>query len=319
MTYHSGSRAMQDRVGVRDLADHMGRAIGQGIRPVAAAFLELQPMLVVGAAAPGSGAQAGGGRGSRAGAEPGDGIGAAGGATAGNSSVWASLLTGRPGFVRATGPRQMSVAGGLRAGDPLAAALATPGTPVGTLALDPRTRRRMRLNGRVRPTPRGFAVEADQVFANCPKYLQKREVYETVDRTAGVPRSGTELTPSQREFVETADTFFLATAHPHGADASHRGGNPGFVHVDAPGELSWRDYAGNSMFLTLGNLAADPRAGLLFLDWSSGAVLQLTGTARTEFTPDGERTVRFTLAEAVETPAASPLRWSAPAYSPANP
>ncbi|MET9905060.1 pyridoxamine 5'-phosphate oxidase family protein [Streptomyces sp. NPDC006446] len=339
MTYHSGSRAMQDRVGVRELADHVGRAIGQGIRPVAAAFLELQPMLVVGAAAPEGGAKAGsggsgtsadpgrgvgsavpgGGSGPEGDAAPGGGIGSGSGAIPGNGGVWASLLTGRPGFVRATGPHRMSVAGGLRAGDPLTDALATPGTPVGTLALDPRTRRRMRLNGRVRPTPRGFAVEADQVFANCPKYLQKREAYETVDRAAGVPRSGTELTPSQREFVEAADTFFLATVHPHGADASHRGGNPGFVRVDAPGELSWRDYAGNSMFLTLGNLSADPRAGLLFLDWTSGAVLQLTGTARTEFTPDGERTVRFTLTEAVETPAASPLRWSAPAYSPANP
>jgi predicted pyridoxine 5'-phosphate oxidase superfamily flavin-nucleotide-binding protein len=303
MTYHSGSRAIQDRVGVRDLADHVGRSVGQGIRPVVAAFLELQPMLVVGAAAPEGGTE-----------------GERDAGTTGGGGVWASLLTGDPGFVRATGARQISVAGGLAAGDPLTAALTTPGTGVGTIALDPRTRRRMRLNGRVRPTPRGFAVEADQVFANCPKYLQKRQTYETVTgRTAGTPRRAGELTSSQREFVEAADTFFLATVHAHGADASHRGGNPGFVRVGTPGELSWPDYPGNSMFLTLGNLAADPRAGLLFLDWTSGTVLQLTGTARTEFTPDGERTVRFTLAEAVETSAASPLRWSAPAYSPANP
>ncbi|WP_315903760.1 pyridoxamine 5'-phosphate oxidase family protein [Streptomyces rhizosphaerihabitans] len=370
MTYHSGSRAIQDRVGVRDLADHMGRAVGRGIRPVAAAFLELQPMLVVGAVAPESGAGAGGGasgrgaesgaepgrgagaggrapengaepgshaetgaelgrgvesgvesgKGVETGAEPGRGVGSEGGAAPGGGDVWVSLLTGRPGFLRATGPHQLSVVGGLPAGDPLTAALATPGTLVGTIALDPRTRRRMRLGGRVRPTPRGFAVEADRVFANCPKYLQKRETYETVaDRAAGVPRRGRELTASQRQFVEAADTFFLATVHANGADASHRGGNPGFVHVDTPGELSWRDYPGNSMFLSLGNLAADPRAGLLFLDWTSGAVLQLTGTARTEFAPDGERTVRFILTEAVETPGASPLRWSAPAYSPANP
>ncbi|MEU4172484.1 pyridoxamine 5'-phosphate oxidase family protein [Streptomyces sp. NPDC026665] len=303
MTYHSGSRTIQDRVGVRDLADHVGRAVGQGIRPVAAAFLELQPMLIVGAAAPDGG--------TRREHEPGP---------AGGGAVWASLLTGEPGFVRATGARRISVVGGLPAGDPLAAALAVPGTAVGTIVLDPRTRRRMRLNGRVRPTPRGFAVEADQVFANCPKYLQQRQTYEKVTgRTPGVPRRGTELSPSQREFVAAADTFFVATVHAHGADASHRGGNPGFVRVDTPRELSWPDYPGNSMFLTLGNLTADPRAGLLFLDWTSGSVLQLTGTARTEFAPDGERTVRFTLSEAVETPAASPLRWSAPAYSPANP
>ena len=289
MTYHSGSRAVQDRVGVRDLADHVGRAIGQGIRPVAAAFLELQPMLVIGAADPDTGA------------------------------VWAALLTGEPGFVRATGPHRISVRGGLHEGDPLTAALATAGTAVGTIELDPRTRRRMRLNGRVTPTARGLAIDADQVFSNCPKYLQRRETYERVERAPEAIRHGSELTPSQREFIEAADTFFIASVHGHGADASHRGGNPGFVHATSPNELSWRDYPGNSMFLTLGNLSDDPRAGLLFLDWTSGAVLQLTGRARTEFDAHGERTVRFTVEAVAETPGASPLRWTAPEYSPANP
>jgi hypothetical protein len=73
------------------------------------------------------------------------------------------------------------------------------------------------------------------------------------------------------------------------------------------------------MFLTLGNLEADPRAGLLFLDWVSGSVLQLTGRARTQYAADGRRTVRFTVTEAVQTPAASPLCRSPPEYSPANP
>ncbi|MER5217459.1 pyridoxamine 5'-phosphate oxidase family protein [Streptomyces sp. NPDC002838] len=288
--YHAGSRAVQDRVGVRDLADHVGRAVGQGVKPVAAAFLELQPFLVLGAAAPETG------------------------------RVWSTVVTGPPGFVRATGPHQISVAGGPPATDPLATALTAPGTPVGTIALDPRTRRRMRLNGRLRPTARGFAVEAEQVFANCPKYLQKRESYQTVeDRRPGTPRHGGELTSRQGALVAAADTFFLATVHPDGADASHRGGNPGFVRVDSPRALSWPDYPGNAMFLTLGNLATDPRAGLLFLDWTAGTALQLTGEARTEFDADGERRVRFTLTEAVETEGAVPLRWSAPEYSPANP
>ncbi|MDN3022866.1 pyridoxamine 5'-phosphate oxidase family protein [Streptomyces sp. S.PB5] len=286
--YHAGSREVQDRVGVRESADHVGRSVGEGIKPVAAAFLGLQPLLVVGAADPSTG------------------------------RVWASPLSGAPGFVRATGPRRITVTGGVLPTDPLAPALATAGVSVGTIALDPRTRRRMRLNGRLRPSAGGFSVDAEQVFANCPKYLQRRESYETVaGRRSGTPVRGAELTGGQAEFVSRADTFFVATVHPGGADASHRGGNPGFVHVDSPRELSWRDYPGNAMFLTLGNLAADPRAGLLFLDWTTGTALQLTGEARTEF--GAERRVRFTVTEAVETPAALPLRWSAPEYSPANP
>ncbi|MFC9932236.1 pyridoxamine 5'-phosphate oxidase family protein [Streptomyces sp. NPDC127190] len=302
--YHAGSRTLQDRLGVRDRADHVGRSLGQDIKPVAAAFLELQPLLVVAAAAPETG------------------------------RVWASALTGTPGFVRATGPRRMSVhtpgpsahASGTsehppaRLEDPLATALGTPGTPVGTIALDPRTRRRMRLNGRLRPTPRGFTVEADQVFSNCPKYIQRREGYETVPgRTPGPSRRLTRLGAAEADLVRAADTFFLATVHSAGADASHRGGNPGFVQVTSPTELTWPDYPGNAMFLTLGNLHTDPRAGLLLLDWETGTTLQLTGRARTEFSADGGRTVRFTLAEARLTPAALPLRWTPPEYSPANP
>ncbi|MFS4093089.1 pyridoxamine 5'-phosphate oxidase family protein [Streptomyces sp. AF1A] len=285
--YHAGSLAVQELMGVRDRAEHVGRSVGQDIKPVAAAFLELQPLLVVGAADPGTG------------------------------RVWASALTGEPGFVRATGPRRMSVRADTGR---LAPALRTPGTPVGTIALDPRTRRRMRLNGRLEPTPRGFAVEADQVFSNCPRYIQRRESYETLaDRGPGTARLLTELAPEQEEFIRSADTFFLATVHPGGADASHRGGNPGFVRVASPHELTWPDYPGNAMFLTLGNLRGDPRAGLLFLDWTTGTTLQLTGEAHAEFSADGGRTVRFTLAEALWTPSALPLRWSAPEYSPANP
>ncbi|MER5882206.1 pyridoxamine 5'-phosphate oxidase family protein [Streptomyces sp. NPDC001941] len=286
--YHPGSLAVQDRVGVREQAAHVGRSISRGIRPVAAAFLELQPMLVLGAAD-------------------------------GDGRLWSSLLTGRPGFVRATGPGQVSVTGGVRPDDPLAGALAVAGTRVGSLALDPRTRRRMRVNGRARPTPRGLAIEADEVFANCPKYLQQREgyAYEST-RAPGAARHADRLDPAQQAFVRAADTLFVATAAEDGADASHRGGNPGFVHVSSPTELSWPDYPGNAMFLTLGNLQADPRAGILLLDWATGTTLQLSGTARTEHHPDG-RTVRFTVERVVQTDAASPLRWSPPAYSPANP
>ncbi|MFG2605798.1 pyridoxamine 5'-phosphate oxidase family protein [Streptomyces sp. NPDC048514] len=317
-SYHAGSLALQELVGVSERADHVGRSLGRDVKPVAAAFLEQQPLLVVGAADPRSGL------------------------------VWASPLTGPPGFARAAGPGRLSVAtkaggegpgkrapghpaeqapddvthpdGGPLLADPLSVALRTPGTHLGTLALDPRTRRRMRLNGRLRPTEGGFEVEADRVFANCPRHIRRREAYETVaGRVPGLPRRAARLGPGEAEFVRAADTFFLATVHRAGADVSHRGGDPGFVRVLSPRELSWPDYPGNAMFLSLGNLRTDPRAGLLLLDWDTGTTLQLTGEARTVFAADGRRTVRFTVTEARWAPAALPLRWSAPAHSPAGP
>ncbi|MER5807157.1 pyridoxamine 5'-phosphate oxidase family protein [Streptomyces sp. NPDC002033] len=287
--YHRGSIAVQERVGVRGPAEHVGRSIGSDIRGVAADFLAQQPHLVVGAAD-------------------------------GDGRVWASLLTGPPGFVRADGPGRITVTGGLPAGDPLAGALATAGTRVGTIALDPRTRRRMRLDGGLAVTPGGFAVEAERVFSNCPKYLQKRGPVELVAEGPGVLWHGTSLTAGAASAVRAADTFFIATtAGEHGVEASHRGGMPGFVEVVSATELVWPDYAGNAMFLTLGNLALDGRAGLLFPDWEGGGLLQIGGRARTEFGDGGERRVRFTVEAVVESLHPGRLRWSAPEYSPANP
>jgi hypothetical protein len=68
-----------------------------------------------------------------------------------------------------------------------------------------------------------------------------------------------------------ADTFFLGTVHPsRGADASHRGGTPGFVRVEG-GQLWWPDYRGNNMFNSFGNLEVDKTAALLFVDFEKSA------------------------------------------------
>jgi predicted pyridoxine 5'-phosphate oxidase superfamily flavin-nucleotide-binding protein len=114
--------------------------------------------------------------------------------------------------------------------------------------------------------------------------------------------------------VATADTFFIATAAAGGADVSHRGGNPGFVRVLSPTELSWPDYDGNAMLMTVGNLRLNPAAGLLFPDWRSGATLQLTGTADVRATPTGRETF-FRITEVVRTENAFPTGGSEPEYA----
>jgi len=137
----------------------------------------------------------------------------------------------------------------------------------------------------------------------------------------------TQLSPSQQEAIARSDTFFLATAHPvAGADASHRGGMPGFVRVLGPTQLVWPDYSGNSMFQSLGNLAVNPRAGILFMDFAAGSTLQLTGEARVIWDaeriaafPGAQRLVEFAVANAVETSSAFDIRWRLLEYSPVNP
>jgi hypothetical protein len=71
------------------------------------------------------------------------------------------------------------------------------------------------------------------------------------------------------------------------------------------------------MFQTLGNLAVDGRAGLLFVDFDTGTTLQLSGSATIVWEP--ERQVRFRIERAVLNPRAFPLRWRFLDPSPFNP
>jgi len=296
--YHPGERAVQRRAGATGRADHVGRSIRATVPPVAAAFLAERRTIVVGAAD-------------------------------GEGRVWASPLTGPPGFVRAPDDRTVAVGVRPRPGDPLADVLAAGPVRVGGIALEPATRRRMRFNGTARPDGAGLRITTEQVYSNCPKYIQRRAVVGEFPPPEGAPAPlrGDALGQRQRELVAGADTFFVATAGADGsADASHRGGNPGFVRVLGPDRLCWPDYTGNSMYMTLGNLEQDPAAGLLFPDWSTGGFLQLTGEARVDWSasraaavPGAERMVDFTVTGVVQVPRGAGPRRGAPEFSPANP
>jgi hypothetical protein len=138
----------------------------------------------------------------------------------------------------------------------------------------------------------GLEIAADQAFGNCPSYIQKRDLELDLSSPVTAPgpaRRGSELTAEHVEIVENADTFFLGTSHPtRGADTSHKGGLPGFVRVDGP-DLWWPDYAGNNLFNSLGNIAVDPVASMLFIDFRKGATLYLSGMAHLEWVTPGSR------------------------------
>jgi hypothetical protein len=151
------------------------------------------------------------------------------------------------------------------------------------IAIEPQTRRRMRVNGTAVPTPNGLRIHTEQVYSNCPKYITPRPV-PAFDRSPAGGRWTAEIDARTVDTVGAADTFFVGSADTEGnADASHRGGAPGFLHVVSPTRLRWPDYRGNSMFMTLGNIAVNPHCGLLIPNWRTGSTIQLTGTARIDW------------------------------------
>jgi hypothetical protein len=216
--------------------------------------------------------------------------------------LWTSPLRGPAGFLRGTS-RTLRIGTVPNGSDPLNGIEV--GQQVGLVAIEFAARRRVRVNGRLVGTgPDWLEIEVDQAYGNCPQYITRRTLVPSELRGSGgslVDRDST-LQDADRTLIGTADTFFLGTAHPsRGADASHRGGPTGFVRT-AAGVLSWPDLPGNNMFNSLGNIAADPAAALLFIDWTDGAVLALSGTASVEWadprdplSDDGTgRRVRFT-------------------------
>jgi predicted pyridoxine 5'-phosphate oxidase superfamily flavin-nucleotide-binding protein len=223
--------------------------------------------------------------------------------------LWISPLLAPAGFLEA-GARTLRIHATPRRGDPLHG-LAS-GQPFGMLAIEFATRRRVRVNGSLTHTGAdGLEVSVDQAFGNCPKYIQQRHLEHVEGRATGDVERSDRLSAEHVELISRADTFFLGTVHPtRGADASHRGGPPGFVRVES-GQLWWPDYPGNNMFNSFGNLESDKTAALLFVDYERGATLHVSGTATVDWTAAGiagddggtGRRVRFT----VEAIASGPL------------
>jgi predicted pyridoxine 5'-phosphate oxidase superfamily flavin-nucleotide-binding protein len=295
--FHEGERELQERVGKRAVVEKIGRRMIRDHMPDEhRVFFGTLPFLFVGSVDR-------------------------------DGRPWASIVSGEPGFVSTPDERMLSIAARPLPGDPLGENVAS-GAEIGLVGLEFHSRRRNRLNGTVAHTDAtGFAVAVKQSFGNCPQYIQARHP-EPLGRDHAPDaetqaRRASELDDDARSLIETADTFFIASRHDgapedprHGVDMSHRGGKPGFVRIEDARTLVWPEFHGNYHFNTLGNLLVDPRAGLLFVDFESGDLVQLTGTAELIWAGEtvdafegAQRMVRFRIDEAVHLPAALAFRW----------
>lgn len=246
------------------------------------------------------------------------------GAVEPNGSVWATLRAGTPGFVSSPEPSRLHIMTARDPGDPAEKGLGDTDA-VALLGIELHTRRRNRLNGTVaRNGASSFDVVVGQAYGNCPQYIQLRD-FEFSRDPAAPPAEGarqlTRLDARAGEMITTADTFFVASyadldGGKRQVDVSHRGGRPGFVRVGKDGVLTIPDFSGNQFFNTLGNFVVNPRAGLVFVNFETGDLLQLTGAAQVVLDdPEiatfqgAERLWRFTPTQIVYRADALPLRW----------
>lgn len=303
--FHAGEQAVQARLGVQERMLGIGQRVIRDFMPEQHRdFYAQLPFVLVGSLDP-------------------------------QGRPWASVLAGPPGFMQSPQRRALNIEASPAPGDPLVHGL-RPGAPVGFLGIELHSRRRNRINGRITAVGEGsFSVEVEQTVGNCPQYIQGREFEWVRDARDMRPRrtdSLQALDADARTLVAASDTLFVATHAPAdgggpgrdgSADVSHRGGRSGFVRIEDDHTLLVPDFTGNSMFMTLGNLQLDPRAGVLFIDFSTGDLLTLTG--RAEVIWDGaelqafegaERAWRFHVEAGWRLRDALPLRWRFRDWSP---
>jgi uncharacterized protein len=296
MKFHSGEIAVQQRAGVREMAKDVGEGIIDQLPPGATEFLERRPMAVLGTVDT-------------------------------NGRVWASVLTGQPGFLKTVGKQTLKISAPISAGDPILDNLANEGH-IALFAPDFVRSQRVRINGHGVIKDGAIYLTTNEVYGNCRRYLQERLIAGERESPSKDPvKRGIQLTKAQQDQISRADTFFIATDNPErGADVSHKGGNPGFVNVIDARHVAFPDYNGNSMFNTLGNLTVNPHAGLMFIDFDSGRTLQLTGSASIDWSPErgrkfpgAERVIDFELEQVIDNPAGFPLLAKFRQYSRSNP
>jgi hypothetical protein len=256
--FHAGELAVQRRAGTAEEAARLSPMLDPAqLRGGLAAFLALRTFAVITA-------RNAGGR------------------------LWTSPLSGPPGFLEAITPTTLAARARLAEGDPLHALPA--GQQVGLVVVEFAARRRVRVNGTlVAAGGQSLVIEVEQAYGNCPQYIHQRLLAPASPGldSQGDVRRDTVLSPGDAGLIRAADTFFLGTTNPErGSDTSHRGGRPGFVRVDDD-RLWWRDYPGNNLFNSFGNLAVNPEAALFFADFDTGRTLHLSGTAEIEWDKRG--------------------------------
>lgn len=255
--WHAGEKAIQEKLGVSERMDQLGqRVIRDHLPDQHREFYAQVPFIVLGSVDP-------------------------------DGDVWATLLAGRPGFIASPTPTTLEIQARHNTDDPASRGLHA-GDAIGLLGIELHTRRRNRANGILRDAEDGvLRVSIEQSFGNCPQYIQLRDYAFARDPDADFlddVNVSAELDSSARQIIETADTFFVASyADVDGhrqVDVSHRGGKAGFVRVADDGTLTIPDFSGNFFFATLGNILLNGKAGLVFVDFSSGDLLQMSGSAQ---------------------------------------
>jgi predicted pyridoxine 5'-phosphate oxidase superfamily flavin-nucleotide-binding protein len=122
---------------------------------------------------------------------------------------------------------------------------------------------------------------SDVAFTPIVKSIQSergsREYYAKVETRGGFR---TEVTEDLTELLSKVNTAYLATSNSVGQPyAQHRGGPKGFIRMIDDKTLAFADFVGNYPYVTIGNLAENPKAFLFLMDYANRRRIKIWGRA----------------------------------------
>ncbi|MEM9620029.1 MAG: pyridoxamine 5'-phosphate oxidase family protein [Pseudomonadota bacterium] len=119
-----------------------------------------------------------------------------------------------------------------------------------------------------------------QIYTNTHRQLQQQYGTEALADAIEAAAVNEALQPDQSEFIARQIMFFLSSIDEQGRPTvSYKGGTAGFVKVLNNRQLMFPSYDGNGMFYSMGNIAANPQVGLLFVDFQTPNRLRAQGRA----------------------------------------
>ncbi len=119
-------------------------------------------------------------------------------------------------------------------------------------------------------------------YAYTDSVRDAQEQYGSRRGNASMEKSGDrfELTPREIPFIESRDSFFMATVGENDWPyMQHRGGPPGFLKVINETTLAMADYRGNRQYISVGNINASGRVALFLIDYPSRNRLKIWAEA----------------------------------------
>lgn len=245
---------------------------------------------------------------------------------------WAVMRVGPAGFMSSPDDKTLAISSRPLTGEPADLSL-TVGAKVSVVGIEFETQRRNRLNATIATADDDrLSFHVDQSYGNCPKYIQIRTKTPIGALQPKTPSVAPTLSAADQAQISHADTLLIASRAAQlgddpraGVDINHRGGMPGFVSVLDDTTIQFPDYKGNSFYNTFGNIVTDDRVGLQFVDFETGTLLNIKGTAvLVEDLNDGSlplmgRGLRITVQSVTRAEAALPIRYAFGEYSDRNP